>query len=111
LGLAAAAGLAEGLAAETGLAGAVVGLAGAVVAAGAVVGLGAPPVWQALTNNANADAPAASKRKLRIWVQLLSRLAQGRVEVVGVSHPPVHSNRSRRELQAGHLLSAVRPER
>ncbi|TME30460.1 MAG: hypothetical protein E6I75_20480 [Chloroflexi bacterium] len=64
-GLAAAAGLAaaDGLAAgEAG------GLAGAVVgaAAGAVVGLGAPPVWQALKKSASADAPAASRRKLRI---------------------------------------------
>ena len=64
-GLAAAAGLAEGLAAAAGLA-AVVGFAGAVVGGGAVVGLGAPPVWQALRNSASADAPAASKRKLRI---------------------------------------------
>jgi hypothetical protein len=74
-GLAAGFGLADGLEAglAAGLAG-VVGLAGAVVAgAAAVVGLGAPPVWQALTKSASADAPAASKRKLRIWVQLLSR--------------------------------------
>jgi hypothetical protein len=58
-----------GLVAAAGLGGgAVVGLAGAVVgaAAGAAVGLGAPPVWQALTKSANADAPAASKRILRI---------------------------------------------
>ena len=34
--------------------------------AAAVVGLGAPPVEQALTKSANADAPAASKRNLRI---------------------------------------------
>ncbi|MDQ6669172.1 MAG: hypothetical protein M3069_00130, partial [Chloroflexota bacterium] len=58
-------GLAAGLMAE-----AVVGLAAAVGGAAAVVGLGAPPVEQALTKSANADAPAASKRKLRIWVKL-----------------------------------------
>src|SRR5205814_10132586 len=66
LGLAAAG---AGLVAAAGLGdGAVAGLAGAVVgaAAGAAVGLGAPPVWQALTKSANADAPAASKRTLRI---------------------------------------------
>src|ERR1700694_5456127 len=55
------------------MAGAVVGVAAAVGGAAAVVGLGAPPVWQALTKSANADAPAASKRILRIWVLLLSR--------------------------------------
>jgi hypothetical protein len=41
-------------------------LAAAVGGAGAVVGLGAPPVEQALRTSANADAPAASKRTLRI---------------------------------------------
>src|SRR5437879_1986742 len=63
-GLAAALGAADGLAAA---AGAVVGLAGAVVGGGgAAVGL-APPAWQALSTSAIADAPAASKRILRIW--------------------------------------------
>ena len=65
VGLAAAAavaGLAAGL-----TAGAVVGLAGAVVGgAAAVVGLAPPDGAQALTRSANADAPAASKRKFRI---------------------------------------------
>src|SRR5438105_1986670 len=63
LGLAAADG--EGLAAAAGL-----GLAGAadVGAGGAAVGLGPPPVVHALSDRASAasDAPAASRRKLRI---------------------------------------------
>jgi hypothetical protein len=76
----------DGLLAAEGLAAAaVVGLAGAVVgAAGAVVGLGAPPVWQALTMSANADAPAASKRILRIGFCSF-RGIQSRVEG-GVTH-------------------------
>jgi hypothetical protein len=78
----AAAGLAAGLAAGFGLAAAAAGLAaadglpagevvgfaaaGVGAAAGALVGAGPPPVWQALKKSASADAPAASKRKLRI---------------------------------------------
>src|SRR5439155_27060904 len=92
-GLAAGFGLAAaaaGLAAADGLAAAAaVGFAGAVVAgaAGAVVGLGAPPVWQALTKSANADAPAASKRNLRIGfcsfrgIQAVSRVGHAPTRV------------------------------
>ena len=83
-----------GLAAAAGLAGAVVG------GAGAAVGLGAPPVWQALTKSANADAPAASKRNLRIGLCSF-RGNNGRVEGrTRATRALVHSSRSGLRMQA-----------
>src|SRR5207253_6878838 len=79
----------------------VVGLAGAVVAgAAAVVGLVAPPDWQALKKSASADAPAASKRILRIGYISFRGSSGEPCRGARISRAPVHLNRSRRELQA-----------